>query len=514
MLVGLSRPVRLEIAAASLTLALLGMHLFLAARLELTFDEAYYAQWSRHLDWGYLDHPPMVAGFIRLSTVLFGSNEFGVRALGAIVSAFGSCVIYATTYELFEDRATAAVAALLYSSMLLIGVGSIIVTPDTPLVLFWTLAIYCLARLVKSGDKRWWWLIGLFGGCALLSKYTGLLLGAGIATAMVVVPPLRRWWRTATPYMAACASLTLFLPVLFWNYQHGWASLEKQFGRVGYGAVTGKYIVEFVGAQFGLMTPFIFVLAVSGLALSVPRSQAVVPDEQETRAFLGASIAPVILYFLVHSLHDRVQGNWLAPAYPALAILAADISQRAQPMGPVMQHVMEVSRRLAIPIGLALTACVYLQAWWTPLPMRAALDPTANLSGWRQLAAKTEEVARANGANFILTSNYGLTAELLEYASGATPVIQFNQRLRWAAFDPPDSRVLLRKGIYLAEETHDFSCGLLRRFDTVQRIGGIERLRIGHSVERYVLYILERPHGEILDQMDQWHTKRPKECIK
>src|SRR5271154_5867336 len=81
------RPRRLVLAAAGACLALLAAQLWLIGRVELTFDEAYYTLWSRSLAWGYLDHPPMVAAWIRASTTLFGPSEFGVRALNTLVFA-------------------------------------------------------------------------------------------------------------------------------------------------------------------------------------------------------------------------------------------------------------------------------------------------------------------------------------------------------------------------------------------------------------------------------------------
>ena len=71
---------------ALVTAGLLLVRLWLDAHLELMFDEAYYALWAKHLAWSYFDHPPMVALWIRLSTILFGEHEFGVRALGTLAA--------------------------------------------------------------------------------------------------------------------------------------------------------------------------------------------------------------------------------------------------------------------------------------------------------------------------------------------------------------------------------------------------------------------------------------------
>lgn len=104
---------------------LLVVRLWLDSHLELMFDEAYYALWAKHLAWSYFDHPPMVALWIRLSTLLFGEHELGVRALGTLSAAAGTGIIYLISWHLFGNRQAAIFAALLYCAMLLISAGAI-----------------------------------------------------------------------------------------------------------------------------------------------------------------------------------------------------------------------------------------------------------------------------------------------------------------------------------------------------------------------------------------------------
>src|SRR5271154_3976437 len=112
---------RLMIVAAAACLALLAAQLWLIGRVELTFDEAYYTLWSRSLAWGYLDHPPMIAAWIRASTTLFGPSEFGVRALGTLIFAAEPALIDAIAWRLFHSVETAALAALLWVAMPLVA---------------------------------------------------------------------------------------------------------------------------------------------------------------------------------------------------------------------------------------------------------------------------------------------------------------------------------------------------------------------------------------------------------
>ena len=372
-------------ALALLTIVLLLVRLWLDAHLELMFDEAYYALWARNLAWGYLDHPPMVAVWIRLSTLLFGNNEFGIRVLGTFAAAAGGGLVYLLSKHLFANRAEAAFAGLLYSAMLLIAAGSIIITPDTPLLFFWSIACYALVRMYRDGDWRWWLLVGAATGLALQSKYTALLLGAGIACAMLVVPPMRRWWRHPAPYVAGVSALAIFSPVVVWNYRHGWASFAKQFGRVQPSDIGIRYVGEFFGSQLGLLTPFVFILTIGGIWGAFRRPS---DERREASLFLVALIAPMLAYFLFHTLHARVHGNWVAPAYPLVAVLAANAAFHASEFPARWRPAMALSRRYAVPVGIGFALFAYVQAVAGVLPINPAKDPTALMVGWSGLGRR------------------------------------------------------------------------------------------------------------------------------
>ena len=123
------------IAAVLLSAASAIAVFFLIGRVELTFDEAYYALWSQNLSFGYFDHPPMVALWIRASTSLFGTSEFGVRALGVGLFALAPALVGVGAARLYRSARVGAYAALAWISLPL-SAGAALVTPDAPLTLF------------------------------------------------------------------------------------------------------------------------------------------------------------------------------------------------------------------------------------------------------------------------------------------------------------------------------------------------------------------------------------------
>ena len=113
-------------------LGLIALRLVAAAFTPITFDEAYYWMWSKHLAGGYYDHPPMVAVVIRLGTLIAGDTEFGVRLVSILLALPMSWAIYQAAAILFGSRRVAASSAILLNVTLMAAVGTMIVTPDAP----------------------------------------------------------------------------------------------------------------------------------------------------------------------------------------------------------------------------------------------------------------------------------------------------------------------------------------------------------------------------------------------
>ena len=257
---------RTEPSAWVAALALLtGIRLAVAGLAPLSPDEAYYWVWSRALAPGYLDHPPMVALWVRAGTWLTGENALGVRLLGPLSAALGSVLLARAADDLLPEMHAGPRAAALLNATLLLGAGAVTMTPDTPLLLFWTAALWALARLLRTGQGAWWLAVGAACGLALASKYTAALLGVGIAL-WLRHPSQRRWLRTPWPWAGGALALLLFAPVVAWNARNGWVSFAKQGGRVGDWVPSRAlaFEAELLGGQIGLATPLVFALCVAG----------------------------------------------------------------------------------------------------------------------------------------------------------------------------------------------------------------------------------------------------------
>jgi 4-amino-4-deoxy-L-arabinose transferase-like glycosyltransferase len=215
--------------ALAALLALTILRLVMAVWLPLAPDEAYYQLWARQLQPGYFDHPPMVALWIKAGTALCGNTPFGVRLLGPLSAALGSVFLWDAAEQIAPGRGI--IAAALLNATLLVGVGAIIITPDTPLLFFWSFGLFACARLITSANPRWWLVVGFAAGCMLLSKYTALLFIVAVFLWLVTDARGRKQLATPWPWAGMVLALAMFAPNIAWNAAHGWVSYLKQGGR-------------------------------------------------------------------------------------------------------------------------------------------------------------------------------------------------------------------------------------------------------------------------------------------
>ena len=451
----------------------------LAACLPLSPDEAYYWIWSRALAAGYPDHPPMVALWIRAGTLIAGQTAFGVRLLAPVSGAIGSLLL-ADAARLLCPRAPHAglFAAAALNATLLFGAGTATMTPDTPLLFFWTASLWALARFDASG--RGWWLIiaGAASGCALASKYTAAFFGLGAALWFVAVPRLRPWLSRPWPWLAAALGLTVFAPVVVWNVAHGWVSFARQGGRLGdwEPARAARYLGELIGGQIALATPLLFILFTAGVVVAALRA---VRTRQAAPALLALLSVPPLVVFAQHALGDRVQANWPAVVYPAAVIAASCMT------------VLQRWRIPALALGAAITGLIYLQAAFSLFPLPAPLDPSQRqLAGWRNLAHDIAAARNAAGASFVVSDQYGVASELAFYLP--KDILVIGNDPRWPDFNLSRPRLAGQTGLVVQSERRSF---ILPPYNGAQLVpaGEVARSRDGVTVERYRLYRIVWP---------------------
>ena len=360
-----------------ITLGFLALHLGVGAALPLIDDESYYTLWASVPDWSYYDHPPMIAWMIHPGVSLFGTTPFGVRVVALLaMAAAGLCVA-----DMARGTGTARVAVLYFNlSVLVLGVGGF-ATPDAPSTLFWLLATAAALRASEGGGRRWWVLAGLAAGLGIMSKFTNLFLGVGFVGWLVFCVRGRASLRTGGPWLALLAAALAVLPLILWNLAHDGLGFERQFSRITAGALTSRYLLEYLVLLVVLPGPLIGVMALR----AVPRANGL----------LLWSVAPLLAYFAQHALQAQVQANWLVPASGALALLAARTAQHRPHW-----HGWAAGSSALLSFGLLGTA---FNPW---APIGTADNPPNQTRGWPAFLAELPK------GGWIATTDYALTGRL------------------------------------------------------------------------------------------------------
>lgn len=437
--------------------------------VELAPDEAYYFTWSRNLQWGYYDHPPMVGFLILVFTTLAGQSEFGVRSGWVLMTALLSYLLYLLARLMFRSERAGFFAALVLNLTLLGSAGAIIVTPDGPQGFFWALSILFVYQATAGKGGFWWYLTGVALGLGLLSKYTMVLLAPCIFLFLLSYPEGRNWLRRKEPYLAFLLGLAIFSPVILWNAQNDWLSFRFQLshGLEVKKQVGLRYFGEYWAGQAGLVSPLLFLAFLWAMGKSA--NQGFRRGEKHWLLLFWTS-APVLLFFAYTSLRSKVEANWPAPAYfSAVVALSGFAVQGWAGWGKGKRAFAWVAGLTA----LLFTFLAHLQAVHGVIPMPAHRDPTSQLHGWRALGDRIKEVAQsldpAKGI-FLLTPRHQLVGEGMFYTQGKIPVYQWDAPNRINHLSPLNSPPVGSQGIFFTEGGNELPRGLEALFESCEKL--------------------------------------------
>ncbi len=419
------------------------IRLIFAAVIPLTEDEAYYRLWASHLQFGYYDHPPMVAWGLALGRSILGDTALGAR----LVPVVGAAVSTLLTYDIarlagLSDR-TATRAALWYVAAPLVGFGAILILPDAGTTLFWTLTLWAILKAERSGRGAWWLLAGAAAGCAVLSKYSALFIAPGVLVWLVRSAAGRRKLAGPWPWAACLIAGGLFMTNVVWNAGEHWVTFAKQFGRVTPHGFIPWGPILFLVVLAALSNPLTAPFVARGVwaRLGSTSMKGSLSEQDRGLDLVLVNGAPFLAYLCLHSLHASVEAHWPAPLYPSLAILAAVGSEQAA--GPIRRRLIF----LAAPVGLMLSTLALLHL---ALPQTDGLvrrDPSHPLRGWAPFAQRLEALRLARGAGWIGTESYGAYAQLALQPAIKASLLQLTERRRYLFAPPPPAAGLAGPGL-------------------------------------------------------------------
>ena len=441
------------LAVGAFIATMMALRVIYASVLDLRTDEAYYWTWSKENVLSFLDHPPMIAWFIRFGTAVFGDTNLGVRFAGIVAMLVTQLLLADIVRRVTHDVRAVVLAVLMPEAALYYGLLMAKVSPDVALIPFAVAMLWALIRLYESGDARWCLAAGVFAGLALLSKFTAVMLIPAVAAFMLVPRWRRRWLLSPYPWAGALIAVVLFLPVLIWNSQHDWASFRFQLVRaIATHELSLSTVGDFIGLQFGLVGFILLPVVLFGLALTAWRGYR---RGDAVAVLLSTAVLVPFAYFFLKSLTLRVGDTW--PMFMWLAgFAAAAINIAMLPREGFSAWLVKSTirwARVAIVSGIVFVVLVFFYYVVSPWNFFGRSDPIGKEGGYQQVVDRVQAELQKTGATWIATTDYRTYSMLRWFLNGRVPVIQINERGRFIGFrDPGMDLIRGHTGLYVGRE--------------------------------------------------------------
>ena len=473
----------------------------------LTPDETNYWQWSRYLDLGYHDHPPMIAWTIWLSTWLFGQHEWAVR-LPTIIGLTIAMIYMALLAAKMFSWKTSLHVTILNQGILLFNGAALIATPDGMLLPCWAGATYHAVSALEDNRTGQWLLTGLWFGAGMLSKYTMLLFLPSLLLCIIMIKPYRKGLFHPAPWLGLLAGLLVFSPVIIWNTNNEWATFRHVFYMGGIdnkGFFSLNYIGDFLAEQAALLSPLVFILILFAWFFAPGRKKI----NRADASYLVWMSLPTFLIFVLLSLHSRVYGNWPAPGYLTAVVLitALHVSSR-------IKLTTQSSKIWGFTVFTAyiLSVPVLVQVVYPVLPVPVHLDRTAReTKGWDILGKAVDNARRSMPRpeeTFIFGIRYQLASELAFYVPGQPRTVSINRWNRPNVYDFwfNDAMLLGKNGVGVVRDKK-YAEELKTVFERVELENKVEIYRespwLGHEkVGTYYIYKAYGFQGGL-----RWHPR-------
>ncbi|MBU2495208.1 MAG: glycosyltransferase family 39 protein [Candidatus Omnitrophota bacterium] len=406
---------------------------------DLSDDEAYFWDWSRHPALSYYDQGPMVAWIIRLFTLLLSLSPFSVRIGAPIFMALTGLVIYFLAKDIMKSAGLALIVLLLFHLTPLGAAGGIIMTYYAPQVFFMALVALFLWQIVKSGKGWWWYPLGVCLGLGLLSHHMFFFFTAEVGLFILLSQKNRRWLKRKEPYLALLLMLLTASPLIIWNLSHNMVMFRHALGMMSkpqHIARPLNELIQYIGGQAGVQTPLFFLAVIWGLCVSGYRGLKLKSDKY---LLLFCLSAPVILFIALLSLGGRSEANWPASGYITGAIAAVYVLAEKYRAGQrPIRIIIKASLALTLLICITASAIAYYPSFAPKIGIKITpkMDPANRLYGWKALGEEVSEVLKDMPAGtFVAASGYGQAGELAFYVAGQPEVFALPAGRRFSQYD-------------------------------------------------------------------------------
>lgn len=386
-------------------------------------DEFYYLACASRPDLGYVDHPPFSIWVLAGWTSLFGDSLFSIRIIPAIISSLTVFILGLFTLRLGGGKTAVIIATLSFMlSPIFLGMNTIF-SMNTFDFLFWILSAYLFLRIIQTGEKKRWIILGIVIGIGLLNKTSMFWLSSGILIG-TIFSPLREDLRTKYPYLAALLALIIFSPYIIWNLTHDLAHFEfmRNAASRKYGGLTP---VSFIADQILILNPVSFLIWLPGISFFF--------INREGKRYRAVGIIWLIT-FLILIINWHSKGEYISAAYQILfaggAITIEKLNNKKQWVRYVASVPVIISAIILSPLARPLLAPEKLLQFQDAIGLKPPSNEGhetilpqfySDMFGWEELARNVSSVYKSipeaeRNNTFVFCSNYG-RAGAIEYYS-------------------------------------------------------------------------------------------------
>lgn len=378
---------------AAIALAKLVLHLATDGRYGYFRDELYYIACSRHLDWGYVDQPPLVAVVTWLELHLGGTSLHSLRLLPALAGSALAVLVALLACEMGARKFGVWFASLATACIGVLFVMHYLLTMNAFEPLFWTACAYILVRIINTGNQKLWLWFGVLAGIGLQNKYSMGIFGFGLVVGLLLTPErqalARRWI-----WLGGMIALLIFLPNLIWNVQHHWPFIELMRNIKANGRDVDLSAWGYLTSQLFVVTPVPLLVALIGLAYLLFHGDG--------RRYRGLAWAFLVTLAVIIAMKGK--DYYIVPAYPMLMAAGALAIERVADgshwawLKAAIVTLMLVLMVAALPLGIPIFSAERFLRYEAKLPFtlpvsekehRGAAMPQyySDQFGWEEMTA-------------------------------------------------------------------------------------------------------------------------------
>ena len=273
---------------------------------ELLPDEAYYWVYSQYMDWGFFDHPPLVAVWVTISNLLF-SDELGVRFFSAISYSLMLYLVWITIDHPSKNKYS-WLFLLLFASTALLNVYGFITTPDTPLLLFLALFLWAYKLYLTQKNTLIYFILSFAIAGMMYSKYQGVLILLFILLSN---------WKLIKDYkiwLVCLGALVLYIPHIHWQYINDFPSIRYHlYERASVASYKFEYTLMHVVNAIAILG-FTFIIIYKAFFKGIKNKNIFYRG-------LNAIVLGFFFFFLIASYRGHVQAQWIAPIMLPLILI-------------------------------------------------------------------------------------------------------------------------------------------------------------------------------------------------